>query len=116
MIDLFRLHFVKENRKYGTEAEVILWKYIRNRQLGVNFRRQHIIGDYIADFVCLSSKLIIELDGKYHQLPDQQISDEVRTRWLESKGFKVIRFTNEEIAGNIKEVINHIRDYINERK
>jgi len=108
--------FAKENKQHETEAETILWKFLRNKQLGVNFRRQHIIGEYIADFVCLSSKLIIELDGGYHQLPNQQISDEVRTKWLESKGFHVIRFTNEEIIGNIEEVINHIRDYINERK
>ena len=65
--------FVKENRKNETMAEMVFWKFLRGDQLGVHFRRQHIIGDYIADFVCLPLRLIIELDGGYHQLPTQQI-------------------------------------------
>ena len=84
--------------------------------MGVNFRRQHIIGDYIADFVCLPQKLIIELDGGYHQLPSQQLSDEERTVWLNNKGFKVLRFSNEEVIGNIEGTLEAIKENINERK
>ena len=76
------------------------------------FRRQHIIGNFIADFVCLPKKLIIEIDGGYHQLPDQQISDAERSSWLEQQGFKVIRFKNEEIIGNIDPILMKIKEYL----
>ena len=80
--------YSKEMKKFATEAESILWEYLRAKQLGKTFKRQHIIGDYIADFVCLESGLIIELDGGYHQLPEQQINDELRTEWLEKHGLQ----------------------------
>ncbi len=108
--------FAKENRQKETPAEMILWKFLRGCQLGVNFRRQHIIGSFIADFACLPLRLIIEIDGGYHQLPSQQISDEERTKWLECHGFKVIRFTNDEIIGDIEGTLNKLKAYIDERK
>lgn len=108
--------FVKENRQNETVAEMVIWKFLRGDQLGVHFRRQHIIGDYIADFACLPLRLIIELDGGYHQLPTQQRSDEERTEWLETKGYTIIRFSNEEILGDIEGTINRIKEYINEYK
>ncbi|MBQ8676311.1 MAG: endonuclease domain-containing protein [Bacteroidaceae bacterium] len=92
-----------------TEAESILWQQLRGKALGQPFRRQHIIGPFIADFICVPRKLILEIDGGYHQLPDQQISDEERTQWLEAKGYKVIRFTNEEVIADIDSVINTIK-------
>jgi len=95
---------------------MILWKFLRSDQLGAHFRRQHIIGDYIADFSCLPLRLIIELDGGYHELPTQQVNDEERTKWLENKGFKVIRFSNEEVLGDIEGTIIKIKTYINENK
>ncbi len=104
--------FVKENRCHETQAEAVLWKYLRSDQLGVHFRRQHIIGNYIADFSCLTKRLIIELDGGYHQLPTQQVNDAERTAWLETKGFKVIRFSNEEILYDTERTINNIKEYI----
>jgi len=104
--------YAAENRKKPTEAESILWDCLRGNFWGVHFRRQHIIGMFIADFVCISHKLIIELDGKYHQLPDQQISDEERSKWLESKGFKVMRFSNEEVTNDIDHVLTAIKVYI----
>ncbi|MBQ9667423.1 MAG: endonuclease domain-containing protein [Prevotella sp.] len=100
------------NRNHPTEAESLLWNYLNSKRLGVTFKRQHIIGDYIADFVCLSSKLIVELDGGYHQLPQQQRSDESRTEWLESKGYKVLRFTNEELFLGIEKVLNEIQEHL----
>lgn len=104
--------FVKENRRHETQAESVLWSFLRDNQLGVHFRRQHIIGPFIADFACLPQRLIVELDGEYHQLPTQQLSDEERTKWLESKGFKVIRFTNEEVIGNLENTLSVIKEHI----
>ena len=101
--------YSKEMKKFATEAESILWEYLRAKQLGKTFKRQHIIGDYIADFVCLESGLIIELDGGYHQLPEQQICDEQRTEWLEKHGFRVIRFKNEELLTNIDHCLEIIK-------
>ncbi len=95
-----------------TEAESILWQQLRGKALGQPFRRQHIIGPFIADFICVPRKLILEIDGGYHQLPDQQISDEERTQWLEAKGYKVIRFTNEEVIADIDSVINTIKSLL----
>ena len=104
--------FANENRKNPTATESILWDFLKGKRTGYKFRRQHIIGDYIADFICLEHNLIIEIDGRYHQLPTQQMKDEDRTKWLESKGFKVIRFTNEEVTGDIEAVMKKIRKFI----
>ena len=82
--------------------------------MGVTFKRQHIIGDCIADFVCLPNSLIIELDGGYHQLPQQQRNDAARTEWLEEKGFTVIRFSNEDVLKNIEHVLEIIKEKLNE--
>ncbi len=94
-----------------TPAENILWEYLRNKKLGVKFRRQHIIDFYIPDFVALSINLIIEIDGGIHK--KQIIKDKERTRRLEILGFKVIRFTNHEVENDIENVINRIKEVIN---
>ena len=96
--------FARENRNNPTLAELLLWKHIRNKLLGTRFLRQHIIGDYIVDFVSLSDGLAIEVDGAYHAEHEQMEMDEARTYALEQMGFKVIRFTNEEILYNIEQV------------
>ena len=93
-----------------TVSETILWDALRHEIQGYKFRRQHAIGDYIADFVCLSEKLVIEVDGGYHEQPIQQLNDQHRTAYLESKGYKVIRFKNEEVDFNINEVIDRIKE------
>ena len=98
------------NRKHSTEAESILWEYLKEKQLGVTFRRQQIVGQFIADFICLSHGLVIEVDGGYHQLPEQQTSDEKRTEWLESQGLKVLRFTNDQVICDIENVIRIIKE------
>jgi PncC family amidohydrolase len=101
--------FVTEHRSKPTEAEKVLWEIVRGKKMaGFKFRRQHIISNYIADFVCLSEKLIIEVDGLYHQLPENKASDEVRTNELKNLGFDVIRFTNEQILNEPDHVINVI--------
>ena len=106
--------YAQHNRNNPTEAEETLWCYLNAGALGVIFKRQHIIGDYIADFVCLSKKLIIELDGGYHQLPQQQLCDTQRTEWLESKGYKGIRFSNKELLDNTDGVLEEIKELIYE--
>jgi very-short-patch-repair endonuclease len=92
-----------ELRKEPTPAERKLWAAIRNDQLGVNFRRQHAIGKYIPDFVCIEKKLIIELDGGQHL--EQQEYDQERTSYLESQGYTVLRFWNKDVLKNIDGVI-----------
>lgn len=83
-------HHAVELRKESTSAEKRLWARLRNNQLGVNFRRQHAIGNYIPDFCSPKAKLIIELDGSQHL--EQEEYDKERTEYLESQGYKVIRF------------------------
>lgn len=97
---------VKKHRKHPTEAEETLWETIRNNKLGYKFRRQHVISNYITDFVCLSKKLIIEVDGEIHKYQKQQ--DRERTHKLNAQGYRIIRFKNEEIKNDIKIVIKKI--------
>lgn len=105
--------FVREHRSNPTLAEDTLWHHLRGKQLGKHkFRRQHIIGNFIADFVCLPSKLIIEVDGLIHQLPENKESDLDRTKWLEMKGFKVIRFSNAEVIQKTTEVLQVIWQHL----
>ncbi len=108
--------FVDEHRSNQTEAEKILWEVVKGKKMaGFKFRRQHIISNYIADFVCLSEKLIVEVDGLYHNLPDNKIGDEERTADLNRLGFKVLRFTNEQVLNKIDTVINTIVKVVKER-
>jgi len=100
--------FAKDSRRYGTEEEHILWNILSGKKLGHKFRRQHIIGEYIVDFVCLKCKLVVEVDGKYHFTEEQMARDAERTKFLESNGFTVIRFTNEEIIANTDYVLEII--------
>jgi len=104
--------FAKKLKANPTEAEKVLWNYLKGSQLGKPFRRQHIIGEFIADFICLPAHLIIEIDGGYHQLPEQQLSDEQRTDWLNQHGYSVIRFTNEQVLFDIDNVILTIKNNI----
>jgi very-short-patch-repair endonuclease len=100
-------HQAIQLRKVSTPAERKLWSKIRNDQLGVTFRRQHAVGIYIPDFCSPRAKLIIELDGSQHL--EQQEYDEVRTRYLESQGYRVIRFWNHDVMKNIDGVIRVIQ-------
>lgn len=100
----------KEMRSNQTEAESILWEAIRNKKNGYKFRRQHLIDRFIADFVCLEKRLIVEVDGKYHNDPDQRELDNQRTEILESLGYKIIRFTNDEVIVDFDNVLSTIKD------
>lgn len=108
-----RIHAI-ELRKEPTPAERKLWSKIRNDQLGVNFRRQHAIGVYIPDFVCIQKKLIIELDGS--QQLEQEEYDKERTAYLESQGYRVIRFWNNDVMNNIDGVILAIMDELEKQE
>ena len=104
--------YAKRQRQNPTIAERVLWEYLKRGQLGQPFRKQHIIGEFIADFICLPVRLIIEVDGGYHQLPEQQVDDETRTQWLNKQGFRVIRFTNEQVLFDTDNVIQEIKKNI----
>ncbi|WP_432670478.1 vitamin B12 dependent-methionine synthase activation domain-containing protein [Flavobacterium sp. SM2513] len=98
-----------EMRNKPTDAEKVLWQALSGKKLeNFKFRRQHIIGDYITDFICLKHNLIVEVDDSIHQLPENQVSDAERTKWLLSEGYKVIRFTNNEVFTNLENVLNEI--------
>ena len=102
-----------ELRKKMTKAENILWEKLRNKMFhGLKFRRQHPINKYIADFYCHKLKLIIELDGEYHNSEDQIIKDQNRTEILNFNDVKVIRFSNMDVETNIEKVLSDIEGYI----
>ena len=108
--------FATRHKENPTYAETILWRKLRDKQLdGYKFRRQHIIRSFIADFVCISKKIIIEVDGLIHQLPENKLSDAARTIELNQSGFKVLRFTNEEVVEDTDRVLNEIRLSLQER-
>ena len=96
-------HRAIELRKESTPAERKLWSRIRNDQLGATFRRQHAIGNYIPDFCSRKAKLIIELDGSQHL--EQREYDKERTEYLQSKGYTVLRFWNNEVMNNMEAVM-----------
>ena len=96
-------------RNRPTESEGLLWNALSGKNLdGYKFRRQHIIGEYIIDFICLKENLIVEVDGLVHQLPENKTSDEERTSWLEQEGYRVIRFTNTQVLGDLENVLESI--------
>jgi len=105
--------YAKKMRNQPTEAEALLWKVLKGKQLeGFKFRRQHIIGEYITDFICLKENLIIEIDGLIHQLPENIVSDKERTLWLESEGYRVVRFTNSEVLSNLDYVLKEVLEQL----
>ena len=99
----------KRMRKNPTEAESAMWEMLRNEFSGYKFRRQHVIDDYIVDFVCLSKQLIIEIDGGYHLNDKQKELDEIRTKQLKKRGFQLVRFNNEQVIGDTFNVLQTIK-------
>ncbi len=101
------LPLAKGMRRHMSDAEKLLWHYLRaHKLLGYKFRRQVIIEPYIVDFVCLEAMLIIEADGGQHA--EQQSYDEQRTAHLESLGYRVLRFWNHEILNELESVLDQI--------
>lgn len=98
----------KELKQNMTPAEAVLWEQLKGKKIGVKFRRQHMIDCFIPDFVSLPAKLIVEVDGGIHK---KQIEyDNNRTFLLNERGFRVIRFTNEEVLQDIDNVVRRIRE------
>jgi leucyl-tRNA synthetase len=102
--------FALEMRKNSTPQEAIMWEALRDEQLGAKFRRQHVIGNFIPDFVCLEKKLIVEIDGAVHDIPENIEADLGRTFELESFGYKVLRFRNEQVENDLAGVLNTIQN------
>ena len=92
-----------------TPTENKVWQAVRRRQLGFKFRRQHPIGRFVADFYCAEAKLVIEIDGDSHAPPDQAEYDAERTRWLEERGYRVIRFPARKVEEDLAGVVEGIR-------
>ncbi len=96
-------------RRDATAAEKILWHHLRNRQLdGFKFSRQEPIGPYIVDFVCRAKKLIFEIDGVTHETAEELAHDVARTEFLAGQGYRVIRFKNEDVFGDLGPVLEKI--------
>ena len=105
--------FAKQNRKAATVEEDIIWQELRNRKIkGYKFRRQHPVAGYIPDFVCLEKKLIIEIDGEYHDDEEQKLFDERRENWLKEEGFTMIRFTNYTVNNALNSVLKDIEEVL----
>lgn len=101
----------KELRRTETEAERLLWTRLhKNQLLGLQFRRQHPINKFIADFYCPKIKLVVEVDGGIHEIPEHQAYDIGRTDVLNDFGITVIRFTNEQVINDLETVIKNIKN------
>ncbi|MCP5061031.1 MAG: DUF559 domain-containing protein [Ignavibacteriae bacterium] len=103
----------RQLRQDQTYAEKVMWLHLRNRQiLGVKFRRQYSVDQYIIDFYAPEIKLAIELDGSVHNEPKQKEYDEIRQTYIEKYGINFIRITNEELLGNPNKAFNRIEHKI----
>jgi very-short-patch-repair endonuclease len=93
-----------------TRAETLLWRYLKAHRIdGLGFRRQMPLGNLTADFICLSAKLIVELDGETHDFTSRQLADSKRDAFLKSAGFTVLRFPNDDVISNLAGVVEVIR-------
>jgi very-short-patch-repair endonuclease len=107
------VNFAKGLRQRQTDAERRLWYHLRNRKVeGFKFRRQHSIGHYIVDFVCLEKRLVIEIDGGQHNWSHDQVQDKRRTDRLMKEGYQVVRFWNNEVLTNTEGVLELIRQLL----
>ena len=100
----------KQLRQTMTRAETLLWRYLKADRIdGLGFRRQAPIRNYIADFVCMSAKIVVELDGESYDFEERQNADQNRDAFFVSEGFQVLRFTNEQVMSNLEGVVETIR-------
>jgi very-short-patch-repair endonuclease len=101
----------KRLRREMTDAERVLWREVRAHSFaGFKFKRQEPLESFVVDFICYEAKLIIEIDGGQHA--DKKEADEGRTRWLESRGYRVLRFWNNDVLKNIEGVMQEIEKYL----
>jgi very-short-patch-repair endonuclease len=112
-IDSFRRAIARRLRLNQTDAEARLWRHLRHWPMsGTQFRTQVPIGPYIVDFACMAARLVIEMDGSQHGVGENVTRDEVRTRWLEAAGYRVIRFWNNELVNNTDGVLERIYEAV----
>jgi len=105
----------RANRKEMSEPAMRMWLQLRaERFAGIKFRREKVIGSYIADFAANEPRLVIEIDGGTHDVDDE--SDKIRTRYLEAQGYRVQRYTNEDVMLNIEGVLNHLTSVVAEMR
>jgi very-short-patch-repair endonuclease len=102
----------RQLRRNMTVAEILMWRALRDRRIGVKFRRQVPIGPYIADFVCIDAQLVVELDGVTHEQPGRQIYDAGRDKWLRAQGWHILRFSNDLVTGGTDIVVAQIREIV----
>jgi adenine-specific DNA-methyltransferase len=108
------IHFARNLRRNATEAERLLWSRLRRRQLGgFKFRRQHQIGSYVCDFICLEAVVIVELDGSHHL--DQAPYDLHHDAFLRRRGFRILRFWNVDVMAGIENVTETIFEALHRR-
>ena len=98
----------RELRRKPTLPECLLWQALRSRPNGLKFRRQHPIGWYIADFYCSAARLIVEIDGEYHNIGDRPDHDIRRDNWLGRQGLQVLRFSAVEVMNDLDAVVQEI--------
>ncbi|MFM5953067.1 MAG: endonuclease domain-containing protein [Novosphingobium sp.] len=107
--------YAKANRKEMPEPAMRMWLQLRaERFMGIKFRREKVIGNYIADFAANDPKLVIEIDGDTHDIDDPR--DEVRTRYLETQGYRVVRYSNVEVMQNVEGVLMNLAAVIDEMR
>ncbi|MCQ0112049.1 endonuclease domain-containing protein [Zhouia sp. CL16] len=100
-------------RERMTKAENMLWDVLRDKKfMGYKFRRQHPIQNYIVDFYCHELKMVIEVDGDYHNSKEQKCLDKEREEEIVFQGLRIIRFTNQQVISNIANVLDWLKDYI----
>ncbi len=109
--DKVQLSFARHLRQESTDAERLLWSRLRRKYIeGIKFKRQQPIGPFIVDIVSFEKNLVIEVDGGQHAEADIAIKDVERTKWLEQKGYRILRFWNNDVMANLDGVLEVIRD------
>ena len=102
--------FAREQRAQAVQAEALIWRAVRNRRCdGAKFQRQVPLGNYIVDFVCFAHRLIVEIDGPSHDVPEQRLADECRDVWLRDQGFRVLRLSNDLVIASTEIAVGRIR-------
>jgi very-short-patch-repair endonuclease len=110
-----RRRFARQLRQRMTDAESRLWRHLRRRNIeGFKFRRQHPLGPFVADFVCLEARLIVEVDGGQHG--ERESYDRRREAWLSEQGYRVLRFWNNDVLCETESVLEVIRDALLDAK
>ena len=105
-VDQIQRGRAKHLRRTMTRAETLLWRYLKaNRLAGLGFRRQSPMGNYISDFVAHSCNLVVEVDGESHDFEERMRHDDRRDQWFASRGYRVLRFTNDDVIKNLEGVV-----------